>query len=438
MVFCLFGVSSIKAQVEHRCGFVEAIDGLDKEFPGVKKEIEQDYLESVQMSKISSSRRSKYDTVYSLQVVFHVLWNTNAENLHDSLILSQLDILNEDFRRRNADTGNTREIFKSVAGDARIEFELATKDPSGNPTDGINRVYSNNNTFYDNQRSDMMKYSSRGGVDAWDSKRYLNIWVCDYSIPSLGPAILGFAYPPSGARNWTNQTSNIPDARQGVVLHYQIVGRTNPTANSQTLRYAVGRSATHEVGHYLGLRHTWGDGSNATGCGLDDFIEDTPNERTQNGFTASCAGNRNTCTDSQNDLPDMTENYMDYSRNICQNMFTNQQIAIMRYNLVKLRPGMAVNPKLELDPNYQSLDSDFAILTHLQSDHFLVHIANETNDSKSIKIRNSVGQIVSELDDLGKLENQLIDVSTLASGMYFVTVYNIDGSEINMGKFFKK
>jgi len=437
-ILSLLGTSWVSAQVEHKCGYVDAIEKLDKEFPGIKLEMDKDYLESVQMAKYATARRSKYDTVYNLQVVFHVLYNNNLENLHDSVILSQLEILNEDYRRQNRDTSETREVFKSVAGDAKIQFKLATVDPVGNPTNGINRVSTSNNTFFDARRGDFMKFSSMGGVDAWDTKRYLNIWVCDYSIPNFGPSILGYAYPPKGAKNWTNQTNNVADNRQGVMLHYQIVGRYNRTATSTTLRYALGRTGTHEVGHYLGLRHTWGDGTNTTGCFVDDFVEDTPNERSQNGFNAICATNRNTCIDASNDLPDMTENYMDYSRNTCQNMFTVQQIAIMRNNLVMLRPGMAGDAELILNPGFSKIDLDFAILNNAVEENFQVHIANEDNDSKSIKIRNNLGQIVAEYKDQGKLEGKNINASFLASGIYYVSVYSSSGNEINTGKLFKK
>jgi hypothetical protein len=438
-IFSMMGAGLLNAQLVHKCGFIDAIEKLDNEFPGIQKQLDNEYLESVQMAKYESLRRNnKYDTVYTLQVVFHVLYNNNLENVHDSTIVSQMEILNADYRRLNADTTVTRDIFKPVAGDAKIQFELAIKDPNGNPTDGINRVYTTNSTFYSQQRSDDMKFGSKGGTDAWDPQKYLNIWVCDYSIPNFGASILGYAYPPRGSRNWTGGVDNISDSRQGVMLHYQIVGRYNRAASSSTLRYAAGRTATHEVGHYLGLRHTWGDGSNRTGCDLDDFIEDTPNERTENGFNEECAGDRNTCIDAQNDLPDMTENYMDYSRNTCQNMFTKQQIAVMRFNLVNLRAGMAANPSLISNPNFIPIEGYFAILDNAVESNFEVYIKDEDADSKSITIRNTIGEVVAEYNNYGKLEGKKIDASFLASGIYYVTVYTSSGAEINTGKLFKK
>lgn len=439
LFFILFTFVST-AQVEHKCGYIDAINKLEMEFPGVKETIDYNYLQSIEQAKSFSARRAnQFDTVFTLQVVFHVLYQNAFENLHDSIILSQLEILNEDYRRLNADTGNTRDEFKDVAADAMIEFKLATVDPAGNPTSGINRVATNQSTFYDNSRSDRMKFSVNGGVDAWDTDKYLNIWICDYSIPNFGPAILGYAYPPQGANYWTNQTNNVASDRQGVMLHYQIVGRYNARATTSTLRYALGRTATHEVGHYLGLRHTWGDAQNANqGCILDDFIEDTPMEAEQAGFTANCDHSKNSCDEGADDLPDMIENYMDYSRNSCQNMFTVEQVRLMRSNLVNLRPGMAVSQEYVANPDFVNIAGEFMVLDNYTEDEFSIYIKDEKEDVKSVVVRSSIGEVVKEYKNLDEVTGQKFNATSLSSGIYFVTVYTSSGEEINTGKLVKK
>lgn len=248
----------------------------------------------------------------TIPVVFHVVYNVNDsanQNLPDSLIFSQLDVLNGDFRRRNADTINTRAVFDSIAADMGIEFCLATSDPSGNPTTGITRTPTTAQ-FFTSPTDNKVKFDSTGGKDAWPADQYLNIWVCDMSIFSI-PFVLGYAQFPGD-----------DPATDGVVLQFQFVGRTNnatyPTNN-------LGRTATHEVGHWLGLRHIWGDTNNVCSAG-NDYIFDTPDATAQS--QQNCVLTANTCDDSGNPFwngynpPNMVENFMDYSSEQCMNAFT--------------------------------------------------------------------------------------------------------------------
>ena len=153
----------------------------------------------------------------------------------------RVDVLNADFRRLNADANNTW----PQAQDSEIEFCLATVDPNGNATTGITRTSTNTTAFGTN---DQVKSNSSGGKDAWDASKYMNMWVCDIS-----GGILGYAQFPGGN-----------PATDGVVIDYQYFG----TIGTASASFDLGRTATHEVGHYLNLRHIWGDG----GCSVDDFV----------------------------------------------------------------------------------------------------------------------------------------------------------------------
>jgi Pregnancy-associated plasma protein-A len=347
ILFSFASVAKAQEAPKEICGYDLVMEQLEKQYPGFRENYDRTYRNAVNQRVVANRKTAikdttyYYDTIYTLPIVFHVLYNNNAENINDSLLLNQIEVLNQDFRRLNSDTNKTRDIFKSRAGDSRINFELAKVDPNGNPTTGIVRKYTTKTTFYSNDLN-TMKYSSNGGDDAWDPTKYLNIWVCDVSY--LGQdALLGFAYPPYGHPFWTSQ-SWVSDPNQGVVLHYKIVGRNNPLSKGQAgalNNSSKGRVAVHEVGHYLGLRHIWGDGTTAGGCGVDDYIFDTPNQRVRSDF--NCDLNANTCNDpGAEQFPDMIENYMDYSSHFCQNMFTHQQVSTMRYSIAAFRTELPI------------------------------------------------------------------------------------------------
>lgn len=252
----------------------------------------QAYLESLQHAENWRSSSS----IINIPVVVHVVYENPDENLSEAQIISQIDVLNEDFRRLNADAVNTLAAFQPVAADTEIEFCLASVDPSGNPTNGINRVVTTNNSF--SVLSDNVKSSSSGGADPWPSSDYLNIWVCDIGL-LLFSEIIGYATFPGG-----------PPALDGVVLDYKYFGR----GGVATPPYDLGRATTHEVGHWLNLRHVWGNCSFFGCCGVDDLVADTPPSDAAN---YGCPLTTVSCGDQ-----DMVQNYMDYSDDDCSNLFT--------------------------------------------------------------------------------------------------------------------
>jgi hypothetical protein len=231
-----------------------------------------------------------------IPVVVHILYNTSAQNIPDADVVSGIAALNRDFRRRNSDTVMTPERFRSRAADTEIEFVLATVDPRGRATKGIERRQS---ATTDWKMDDKIKATSGGGLDAWDSKSYLNIWI--------GPMrnLLGFASAPGGPAEW-----------DGIVINTTSFGTLSTGAP-----YNMGRTAVHEVGHWLGLKHIWGD----TYCG-DDGIADTP---PQGNFTSGCPqAFRSSCSNGADG--DMYMNFMDFTNDACMNLFTEGQKQRMR------------------------------------------------------------------------------------------------------------
>ena len=193
-----------------------------------------------------------------IPVVVHVVYNGAAQNISDAQVKSQIDVLNQDFRKTNADIASLPAVFQPLAADARIEFELATTDPPGNPTNGITRTPTTRTGSRTTTRSSPRLAAAR---TRWPRDNYLNLWVC-----RLTGGLLGYAQFPGG-----------PAATDGVVILDTAFGTTGTAAAP----FNLGRTATHEIGHFLNLRHIWGDDGN--GCTGDDFVADTPNRAGEHG-----------------------------------------------------------------------------------------------------------------------------------------------------------
>jgi hypothetical protein len=248
-----------------------------------------------------------------IPVVVHVVWNTTAQNISDTQIASQIDVLNRDFRRTNPDVGTTPAPFLPLAADARIEFFLATTDPGGAPTTGIQRRQTSVASFSDN---DAVKSNATGGLDAWPADRYLNLWVCP-----LGGGLLGYAQFPGG-----------PAATDGVVCLQSAFGTTGTAAAP----FDLGRTTTHEIGHWLNLNHIWGD--DGTGCSGTDNVADTPNQGGAN--TGAPTFPHVSCSNGPNG--DMFMNYMDYVDDRAMVMFSAGQVARMQACLDGVRASIGL------------------------------------------------------------------------------------------------
>src|SRR5918999_4028414 len=220
----------------------------------------------------------------TIQTGVHVVYKTDSQNISNAQINSQIRILNEDFRKKNADRNEVPDVFKPLHSDCRIQFKLASKDIFGNASSGITRTRTAVPAFsFDGG----VKASRTGGADPWPTRRYLNIWVCN-----LGDGLLGYAQFPGG-----------PRATDGVVILHTAFG----TTGTATAPFDRGRTTTHEVGHWLNLFHIWGD--DGTGCNGTDEVDDTPNQGGENtgmpAFPSVSCGNE---PDG-----DMFVNYMDYT-----------------------------------------------------------------------------------------------------------------------------
>ena len=293
-------VSGLMAQSisTRNCGTMEHLKNQKLLDPTLKSKMDSIELQTANYVRHALGNKP-IATVVTIPVVFHVVYATTAENITDAKCIEQLNQLNLDFAKLNRDTNLIPAVFRNFAADTKIQFCLAQRDPNGAATNGIIHKATNLTSF---TSDDKVKYASSGGDNAWPAINYLNIWSCN-----LGGGLLGYAQFPGGA-----------NATDGVVLLYSSVGSMN--SPGIVTPYHLGRTATHEVGHWLNLRHIWGDAN----CG-DDFVNDTPTQQTSN---SGCpAFPHITCSNGANG--DMYMNYMDYTNDACMNMFTVGQTTRM-------------------------------------------------------------------------------------------------------------
>ena len=381
------GDSQSRERVCHTMGNLDRLMHENAKMAQRMALIEKQTQSFVHSMKQNPSQRSQM--MVTIPVVFHILYNTDAENISDAQVLSQLQILNDDFRRLNANQDN---VWPQAA-DTQIEFCLATQDPQGNPTDGILRVPTNVGTFGTN---DAMKFTSQGGSDAWPASDYMNFWVCD-----LGSGLLGYAQFPGG-----------PASTDGIVCNYTATGNTG-TAQAP---FDLGRTATHEVGHYLNLRHIWGDG----GCGVDDFVADTPED---DGPNYGCALGSGSC---EAGTSAMVQNYMDYSDDLCMNLFTQGQSDRMN---ALFAPGGA-RASLVNSPGCTPAVPDFAL--DAQAQLVIAPSAGvcATSVTPVIRVRNNGEQTLTSLDVSYSLDGTEIGTLTWTGALAYAESEDVTLADI--------
>lgn len=338
LVFGILFGQKLFAQEEQRCNSYEYEQYLKATVPGFAEMMEQSEIYFQNYIKSLTINHSRKIPII-IPVVVHLLYNPDSVNhqLSDWQITSQIDALNEDYRRFNADKFKTPSLFDSIGADCEIEFCLATRDPNGNTTNGIRRI--STTTLFQDFSSP--KQTATGGDDAWPNSSYLNIWVCPLEYPMLGYA----TFP-----------VNI-DSNDGVVIHYKAFGRINCFSK----KYYEGRTATHEIGHWLNLVHIWGD---SPGCSPDDNVDDTPVQAEEHYHCEvfpfpSC-----------NNTSDMFENYMDYTNDSCMNIFTfgQRERMLATLNLTAYRSSILTSNGCN---SVSAYNNDIGIIKILNPDEFI-------------------------------------------------------------------
>ncbi len=290
-----FGLAvSLAASAQRNCGSMSYLEQQIAADPERAARLEQ--IDSFTAQYIHDHGTEERAVVY-IPVVVHVVYANSTQNISDARIQAQIAQLNADFARLNSDASSTPSAFATLGANTEIQFCLAQRDPSGNATTGIVRRSTTVSSFSDN---DNVKRTANGGDDAWPAASYLNLWSAN-----LSGGLLGYAQFPGGAAS-----------TDGVVCLYSSIG--GMTSPGTATPYHLGRTMTHEVGHWLNLRHIWGDAN----CG-SDLVSDTPTQQTSNFGCPSFP--HTTCSNGANG--DMFMNYMDYTDDACMNIFTLGQKA---------------------------------------------------------------------------------------------------------------
>jgi hypothetical protein len=290
------------APKRRQCGTQQVHERLCEMYPTFRERqnsIEQGIRRSIERGQAQRVTRQ----LITIPVVVHVVYKAAAENISDAQVKSQIDALNRDYVAKNPDANAVPDPWKGLADNPNIQFTLASKDPKGKPTNGITRTQTSRDSF---GTGDTVKTKAGGGHPAWPANRYLNLWAC-----TLGGGLLGYAQFPGG-----------PAKTDGVVILNTAFGTTGTAASP----FDLGRTATHEVGHWLNLHHIWGDRND---CGGTDFVTDTPNAQLPNYGKPTFP--HLSCNNGPNG--DMFMNYMDYVDDAAMVMFTAGQVVRMNATL---------------------------------------------------------------------------------------------------------
>ena len=390
-----------------RCGtaqheaYMRSIDPFyDQKKEDMEKQL-QKIIDNMEAEKISKGEVT--NAQYTIPIVFHILYNTAAQNVTDAKINAMMLQLNQDWSRTNTDKGNTPSYFASSAVDMQIQFCLAVKDNSGNATNGIIHKQTSSSSFAIS--GDPIKKTASGGDDPWNVNKYFNVW-----IGNLSGGILGYGvFPPISSL-------------YGVAIHYCTVGSL--TSPGTCAPYQSGRTLSHEIGHCFNLIHIWGD---EPACSGTDNCADTPN---QGDATSGCPSGVKTdaCSGAPNGIE--YQNYMDYTDDACYNMFSANQ---------KTRAQGAVAGSLMALVNSVPTvcTAGTGVIEHSLSDNISLYPNPSTGDvfisssvnSMDVKVYNAIGEaVVTKKINVPSSGEAKINLSNNPDGIYLFQMKTEEGT----------
>jgi pregnancy-associated plasma protein-A/type IX secretion system substrate protein len=384
-----------KIFAQRTCGSYAHLQEQMKNDPAFARKVKESEKSFDSYVRQSQTQKGK-PTTLTVPVVVHVVYNTAGQNISDAQVQSQIDVLNEDYTARNKDYNNYDAGYGAVKGDAEIKFCLVQ----------TRHVSTTRKQF---GTDDGIKHTRQGGDDAIDPMHALNVWVCN-----LGQNLLGYAQFPGG-----------PPETFGIVILYSAFGRGSQY--NLLTAYNLGRSATHEVGHCLGLRHIWGDAT----CG-NDFVDDTPLHDSPN-FGCPGEGHLSLCTGTP---LEMWMNYMDYTDDRCMYFLTDGQVSRGDY-FIDTDPqlqSIIISSCTTIAGNTTAVSSastatisarwqgEFFVYPSITSSRVNIQFNGVNNGVAEVNICNSAGALVMK-QKLAVVEGpntRTLDVARLRNGVYIL------------------
>lgn len=388
---------------QRRCATVEyqKLNRISGKVFETDEQFEKALAERIRARKKNAAQKLTTSVPYRIPVVVHVIHNGEAvgtgRNISDAQVLSQIEVLNKDFNRLNSDAGNTPPLFASVAGSLDIEFVMAKQDPDGQPTDGIMRIHGNKTQWSIAEEEEFKALHPAPGnpdndyTDYWPPEDYLNIWVVRLQ------SFIGYAQFPvsSGLPGLEDENNN--RLTDGVIIDYRAFGSIDYGPFNLDGQYNRGRTSTHEIGHFLGLRHIWGDDS---GCAASDYTDDTPNQRIET-YDTPFHPLADACSSAI-----MFQNYMDYTDDVSMNLFTLNQVDRMvvvlenspRRNTLSSSHGLEEPPPGGIDVQLLDIKNPVEVICE-QTPELTFTVENLSEDViTSLTIKVTINAVATETD----------------------------------------
>jgi hypothetical protein len=411
---------------QKECGYAYAKAGLLARNPSLDIEKLKPAIIAQKLARVTVTT-----STVTIPVVFHIVLDTATLRLiGDSAgvadrATSQIAALNEDYNRENADSTDIPTYFKPLYGNVNIKFGLAHTAPDGTATNGWDITITTQKGFNANSNDPcyQAKHDQDGGKDAWDVTSYINIWIINFLDGTQPSNIIGLTIPPS----FTQDTiSGYPKDEMGILINANAFGRRSSPEEYFYPGIDLGRTLTHEMGHYFGLFHTWGDdGGLCPGDvgGHDDGIADTPPEGNAH-YGCSALPYYDNCSPSGNGV--MIMNYMDYSDDKCMFMFTNDQVAVMNSEIAAGGESFSLTTHsqlLDYPGNTPTGDNSFTIGPNPAHGGTYLNFTAIPQGLQSISLINTLGQYIQQTDVTGQQATRFgVNLNGLAKGMYFVRV----------------